>query len=317
MKSWKVSVLILMAVLLVATQSPCAAETGVKVKPGLSHSEPARSGPDRVPPISEGEEAEDLVPPARVPRIDVAFCIDTTGSMQPYIDAVKKKVWDIANGILEGKPRPRVRMAVVAYRDRKDDYLIKAEPMTEDIDRIHTFLMELNADGGGDTPEHVTAGLRECVDNLRWTDEKKVLRLVYLIGDAPAQTGYDDGAYQPVAEKAAEKGINIHTIACAGGAEVPQWKEIARLSDGQFHQMPRAHMASIRKRHPKASTMYRTMAAPGSSVEASFGDSPEDMDADGAPASRKAAEAEMADELGGKILDSIKKEAERRGVASY
>src|SRR6187549_3260109 len=100
------------------------------------------------------------------PVIDVAFCIDTTGSMQRYIDATKKKVWDIANGMLKGTPRPIVRLAVVAFRDRNEAYVTQHLDLTDDIDKVHSYLMGLTADGGGDNPEHVTAGLRDCVEKL-------------------------------------------------------------------------------------------------------------------------------------------------------
>src|SRR5207253_1346693 len=101
-------------------------------------------------------------------------------------------------------------------RDRGEPYIVKTQNLTEDIDRVHTFLMGLVSEGGGDTPEHVTAGLRECVDKLSWSTGKKVLKLVYLVGDAPPHTDYEDGDYRPVAKKAASLGINIHTMACSG-----------------------------------------------------------------------------------------------------
>lgn len=274
--------------------------------------------------------APDAAPASR-PHIDVAFCIDTTGSMQAHIDAVKKKVWDVVNGLLKGEPRPVVRLGVVGFRDQKDAYLVKTQDLTEDIDKVHGFLMELKADGGGDEAEHVTAGLRECVDKLTWSDGKKTLKLVYLIGDAPAHTDYPDGDYKPVAKAAASKGINIHTMACSGMNEVAQWKEIASLSDGQFHQMPRAAIARGPARARggfagKASLAPAPMSAPmpGAAVDSAAGIESRavesergDSFAPEAGAAPAPSAEEAADKMGDTILESIKSEASKKGVSKY
>lgn len=259
---------------------------------------------------------------AERPVIDVAFCIDTTGSMQSYIDATKKKVWDIANGLLKGTPRPIVRLAVVAYRDRNEAYLTQQVDLTDDIDRVHSFLMDLKAQGGGDGPEHVTAGLSDCVERLSWSKGKRVLKAVYLIGDAPAHVDYDDGDFRPVAKKAIAQGINIHTLACSGSAEVEQWKEIAKLTDGQFIQLPPLNRFAGRAPAPTAATGVAPAPlmpmAPGAEArglamekDRARAESSADLEG-GAPMAAPADEA-----VGDKILDSLKSEAKKKGVASY
>src|SRR5687767_1611367 len=62
--------------------------------------------------------------PAR-PAVDVVFVLDTTGSMSGLIDAAKRKIWAIANEIAKGKPAPRIRMGLVAYRDKGDAYVTR------------------------------------------------------------------------------------------------------------------------------------------------------------------------------------------------
>ena len=52
------------------------------------------------------------------PQVEVVFCLDTTGSMGGLIDAAKQKIWTIANQIASGKPTPRLKIGLVAYRDR-------------------------------------------------------------------------------------------------------------------------------------------------------------------------------------------------------
>src|SRR5690348_8048988 len=56
-------------------------------------------------------------------RIDVVFVLDSTGSMGGLIEGAKQKIWAIANQVATAKPRPRIRMALVTYRDRGDSYV--------------------------------------------------------------------------------------------------------------------------------------------------------------------------------------------------
>src|SRR2546422_5427869 len=59
---------------------------------------------------------------AAAPRVEVAFVLDTTGSMGGLIDGAKRKIWSIARRIGEGRPRPDLRIALVGYRDLGDEY---------------------------------------------------------------------------------------------------------------------------------------------------------------------------------------------------
>src|SRR5215813_10722871 len=81
------------------------------------------------------------------PRVEVVFCLDTTGSMGGLIDAAKQKIWSICNQIAGGKPTPQLKVGLVAFRDRGDDYVTKVFDLTEDLDAIHTHLMGFRAQG--------------------------------------------------------------------------------------------------------------------------------------------------------------------------
>src|SRR4026207_1552332 len=102
------------------------------------------------PPVSTAS-----VQPAAAPRVEVAFVLDTTGSMSGLIEGAKRKIWSIANQLASGQPRPQVSIALTAYRDRGDAYVTRLHPLTDDIDGIYAELQQLAADGGGDTPESV------------------------------------------------------------------------------------------------------------------------------------------------------------------
>src|ERR1700681_1477694 len=83
------------------------------------------------------------------PKVEVVFCLDTTGSMGGLIDGAKQKIWAICNQVASGKPTPDLRVGLVAYRDKGDAYVTKVIDLTDDLDEVHKHLMGFRAEGGG------------------------------------------------------------------------------------------------------------------------------------------------------------------------
>src|SRR4030081_2063968 len=82
-------------------------------------------------------------PPETKPRIEVCFVLDTTGSMGGLIEGAKQKIWSIANEMISAKPTPELKLGLVGYRDRGDEYVVKSFKLTDDIDSIYGHLREL------------------------------------------------------------------------------------------------------------------------------------------------------------------------------
>ncbi len=168
--------------------------------------------------------------------IDVVFVLDTTGSMGGLIEGAKEKIWAIANQIALADPKPKVRMGLVGYRDRGDQYVTTLTELTDDIDTVYADLMGYQAQGGGDTPESVNEALFQAVERFEWTTEENALKLIYLVGDAPPKMEYkDDVKYQASCRLAYEQGININTIQCGTMDETRGvWQEVAQLANGMY-----------------------------------------------------------------------------------
>lgn len=169
------------------------------------------------------------------PVLEVAFVLDTTGSMGGLLEGAKQKIWSIASRMASGKPTPRIRVGLVAYRDRTDEYVTKTFDLSEDLDAVYQHLRGFQAGGGGDTPEHVGKGLADAVDQLSWTTQGRVARMIFLVGDAPSQhynDGYDAAAW---AKKAIEKGIVVNTIRCGADATTErEFLALAHAADGTY-----------------------------------------------------------------------------------
>lgn len=170
------------------------------------------------------------------PQIDVVFVLDTTGSMSGLIEGAKKKIWSIANSMLEADKTPTVRFGLIGYRDRGEAYVTRRYDLTEDMDSIYDKLLAFKAKGGGDMPESVNQALYESITKMSWDMGDNVLRMVFLVGDAPPHMDYQDDVQYPESVKlAARKHIIVNAIQCGSiRRTTPIWQEIARYGDGQY-----------------------------------------------------------------------------------
>ena len=102
------------------------------------------------------------------PKIDVVFVLDTTGSMSGLIQTAKEKIWSIATTMASAQPTPEIRIGLVAYRDRGDQYVTKMVDLSSDLDSVYAALMDFEAGGGGATPESVTQALHADLLTIPW-----------------------------------------------------------------------------------------------------------------------------------------------------
>lgn len=176
------------------------------------------------------------------PRLDIAFCIDTTASMQGEIDTVKSKVKSMVTQLAQSHKHPLVRVGLVAYRDKGDDYLTKIFPFSDDINKVEQDIADLRAEGGGDGPEAVESGVHDAIHRLDWSASKKCGKLIFLIGDAPSHTSCDEVNWDNLIEDANVRGIHVNTFACAGlegykDQGIPLYQKIAMMTNGNFEQL--------------------------------------------------------------------------------
>ncbi len=181
----------------------------------------------------------DEKPAPKKPQVEVVFCLDTTGSMGGLIEGAKQKIWAISNQIASGKPTPRLKVGLVAFRDRGDAYVTRVFDLTEDLDAVYGNLKKFQAQGGGDFPESVNQALNESVTKIKWSKDKDTLRLLFLVGDAPPHMDYPDDVKYPVTCKLArEMGIIINTVQCGPHPETRKfWQDICQQGGGEYVQI--------------------------------------------------------------------------------
>jgi Mg-chelatase subunit ChlD len=202
------------------------------LSPGLLALDAARPKPSPAAPA----------PPYRKPAVEVVFCLDTTGSMSGMIDAAKTKIWAICNQFLNGRPTPELKVGLVAFRDKGDEYITRVYDLRDDLDAVYGDLSTFVATGGGDTPESVNQALDDSVNKIKWSTDKKTLRIIFLVGDAEPHMDYPDDVKYPVTcKKAVEKGILINTVQCGNDPNCTKyWKDICEKAGGAYVAIPLA-----------------------------------------------------------------------------
>ena len=112
--------------------------------------------------------------------IDIVICLDTTGSMRPYMDEIQRMLVPMLRELVEGFTEWRI--GLVQFKDYFEEYLTRVLPFTTDFDLLQRRLNTIRARGGGDIPEAVYEALYEGLTRFPWAAEN---RLIILIGDAP------------------------------------------------------------------------------------------------------------------------------------
>jgi Mg-chelatase subunit ChlD len=169
-------------------------------------------------------------------KLDVLFLIDPTGSMGDEIARLKDSVRSVAERISSLPANADLRLGMTLYRDRGDLFVTRTFDFTSSVDVFKAALAEVRADGGGDTPEDLNAGLHQAVTGPSWRGDDTV-KLMFLVADAPPHLDYQDGPdYAADVRAAARRGIKIMPIASSGLDDQGEYvfRQLAQITMGRF-----------------------------------------------------------------------------------
>lgn len=117
--------------------------------------------------------------------LDLAFVVDTTGSMSSLIHSAQQQMIGMVDELLRAAP-VSLRLGVVQYRDHppQDNTLVyRVHAFTSDLEEARATISGLFATGGGDGPEAVLDGVWAACYELAWRPHAR--RIAVLVGDAP------------------------------------------------------------------------------------------------------------------------------------
>lgn len=165
-------------------------------------------------------------------HLDVAFVLDTTGSMSDEHKYLTSEVRNIASAIQQKFPEVQQRYSLVVYRDEGDDYVTRSFDFRS-VDDFQRQLAAQGAGGGGDYPEAMHRGLEDAHQH-RWR-QGNVARVLFLVGDAPPHEQHLMRTLQAV-DYLRKKGVAVYPIACSGYDDTTElvMRSAALLTGSQF-----------------------------------------------------------------------------------
>jgi hypothetical protein len=109
-------------------------------------------------------------------------------------------------------------------------------PITEDLDKAYTTLMDYRAEGGGDGPENVRKALADGVRNAGWSKPQEHLaQIVFLVGDAPPHDYQQEPDVIATTAEAVRKNMIVNTIQCGNEEGTRQiWQTVALRGEGKY-----------------------------------------------------------------------------------
>jgi hypothetical protein len=171
------------------------------------------TGPNGDAPVALALEGAAAPPPS----LDLAFLVDTTGSMGDELSYIQSELLDVIARVRAASSNEiDLRLSVDFYRDIGDDYVVRSYPFTADVQVAVDALRLQSANGGGDTPESMDRALEVAVEQLEWRSSATA-RVLFLVCDAPPHAEPDVVArVRTQVRAAAEKGIRIIPVSGSG-----------------------------------------------------------------------------------------------------
>ncbi len=182
---------------------------------------------------------------AEINELDLAFIVDTTGSMGGLISAAQQQMVHMMYELLKAA-EVDLRLGVVEYRDHppQDKLPFRTHAFTGNLEQAQKTINTLKAEGGGDGPESVLDGVSAACSDLRW--RKHARRIAVLVGDSPPHgVGGSGDAFpkgcpcgktvESVTAEAEEAGVVVYALGLTRDAHmVEAFTRLSTMTGGEF-----------------------------------------------------------------------------------
>ena len=171
-------------------------------------------------------------------RIQIAFLLDTSSSMDGLIDQAKARLWNILGEILKAERNgeaPTIEVALFEYGNSgllpKHGYIREVSSLTTNVDAFSEKLFGLRTGGGDEFCGHV---IQTSTKQLQWDENENTVKLIYIAGNESFLQG--EVSAKDALAKARNKNIVVNTIFC-GDPNTPDgktWRIALTDKDGDF-----------------------------------------------------------------------------------
>jgi Mg-chelatase subunit ChlD len=193
-----------------------------------------------------------------VQSFDLAFVVDTTGSMGSLIATARRQMIDMMRALSRAAD-VHMQLGVVEYRDHppQDQMVYRVHELTDNLSKAQKTIEKLKADGGGDEPEAVLDGILAACQKLDWRPGAR--RIAVLVGDAPPHglgsrsDGFPGGCpcgetIQSVTAAAEEARVTLYALGLTRTV-TESFTKLSRYTGGEFFaaDQDQAAMAQVKE----------------------------------------------------------------------
>jgi serine/threonine protein kinase/Mg-chelatase subunit ChlD len=176
-----------------------------------------------------GDSWDTMIARLRETGLDVVIVFDSTGSMDGEIGQLKRQIEKTSSALW--RLIPKARIGLTTYRDTGEDYVAYGLPLTSDIGEIEKFLDKVTANGGGDLPEAVDAGMDWTLTHNSFRPGARKVMLIF--GDAPPHADKTTTCLEMANEFRELHSGKVSTISCRAAFPFIAFDQIARASGGE------------------------------------------------------------------------------------
>lgn len=214
------------------------------------------------------------------PKVQIAFLLDTSSSMNGLINQTRAHLWDIVNTIATAKRNgrvPQIEVALYEYGNstlsRESGFIRQVVPLSQDLDSLSEALFALSTNGG----DEYCGQVLQTAAQLDWSPEAGVYKAVFIAGNESFTQG--SVVYEPVVTGLKDRGITVNTIYCGGyqdGINL-KWLAGAVAGGGQYSvieqnktatQVAAPQDAALLKLNRELNRTYVALGAPAKEAKA-------------------------------------------------
>lgn len=169
-------------------------------------------------------------------KIQIAFLLDVSGSMDQLILKAKSQFWRLGNYLgtaTKDTKKPTVEFAILVYGlDIDNDFSKILIDFNSDLDSVAMKLHEIEVGGGN---EYCWTTIKKALDSLTWSNKKDDLKLIVIAGNESFNQEKVDSKL--VAVKARKMNVIINAIYCSSYENDSirhEWEQAAEQGKGSY-----------------------------------------------------------------------------------
>lgn len=174
--------------------------------------------------------------PSGIGSVRIVFVIDTTGSMDTYINGVKERAIEFSE-IVRGKGAG-ASLGLIGFGDLYEKEKPSVYSFTSDVEKFQKQVKNIPRTYGGDIPESSLDALETAVGLLRSSESAPGERAIFiLITDAPPHVPTRSGrSVEDIRDMLRENGVTCYVVARKDRESIESYDPLTK-PDGKYYDL--------------------------------------------------------------------------------